>query len=63
MAFDSVREELKLEFEQSSLASAVTFDRGFPEPPGMAAYRQAQATAAAAEAKRRGSIGATAEQR
>jgi hypothetical protein len=29
----------------------------------MAAYRQAQATAAAAEAKRRGSIGATAEQR
>ena len=63
MAFDSVREEIKVEFDQSGLASAVPFDRALPEPPGMAAYRQAQANAAAAEAARRGSIGATAEQK
>ncbi|MDA0295758.1 MAG: hypothetical protein O3A31_07225 [Planctomycetota bacterium] len=63
MAFDAVREELKMEFEQSGLVGAVSFDRALPEPPGMAAYRQAQASAAAAEAARRSSIGATAEQR
>ena len=63
MAYDGVREELKMEFDQSGLAGAVPFERALPEPPGMAAYRQRQATAAAAEAARRRPSGTTAEQK
>ncbi|MDG2022538.1 MAG: hypothetical protein P8J59_11365 [Phycisphaerales bacterium] len=63
MAYDEVREELKMEFDQSGLAGAVPFERALPEPPGMVAYRQRQAAAAAAEAARRRPTGTTAEQK
>lgn len=63
MAYDAVGPELQAEFEASFLAQAAPFERAFAEPPGMAAYRKAQAAAAAAAKARRENIGADVEKR
>ena len=63
MAYDEVRPALEAEFNASFLSQAAPFDRAFPEPPGMQAYRSAQAAAAAAAKMRRDDLGAEVERR
>ena len=54
MAYDQVGPELETEFLATPLAQAFPFAQAFPEPPGMEAYRQAQAAAMqAAEARQK----------
>ena len=54
MAYDQVGPELETEFLSTPLAQAFPFAQAFPEPPGMEAYRQAQAAAMqAAEARQK----------
>ena len=63
MAYDAVRPEIESEFQNTFLAQAFPFEQAFPEPPGMEAYRRAQAAAAQAAKARREAQDVGAEKR
>ncbi len=52
LVYDDIKAPLLAEYEQNPLSQVVPFDRAFPEPAGMEAYRLEQAADAAKAAER-----------
>ncbi|MAD78187.1 MAG: hypothetical protein CMJ51_02315 [Planctomycetaceae bacterium] len=63
MAYDAVKPELQVEFEETPLSQAYQFDQAFPQPPGMEAFRRSQAQAAELEKARRDALKVGAEKK